>query len=398
MFARSHRWAVAAAAMVLAAAPARAADITFVTSAQTTAASTRTMRIPRTGTFSMPALASGYLIVAVGIDIIDYQVDAVTWESTSPRGTTAQALHATTVKSVSDPETCRTELWALAKPLAGEGFVTVTVKSATSSPMPSLAGSILAFANVGSTSTNGPCCAGATNSGSGTSTINKTMLDTSRGDALVNAVCTSWNQGMVPGMPGPDPANDPEMVPRTLQSISNMQHFTGTSPGGDADAPATGYRHLRWLQTGSRSWAIAGLSLHAASATPPPPDAAASPPDSAIPPSDAAAPREAAATPADTAMPSAPDGGTPFPETPSSADAGSTARPDVKSGPPLLPSPDVEAGPLHPEPDADRGQRQVSLQVGCACRTGAPGGGGGLALALLALLLVRRRDDSRRLP
>jgi MYXO-CTERM domain-containing protein len=70
----------------------------------------------------------------------------------------------------------------------------------------------------------------------------------------------------------------------------------------------------------------------------------------------------------------------------------------VKSGPPLLPSPDVEAGPLHPEPDADRGQRQVSLQVGCACRTGAPGGGGGLALALLALLLVRRRDDSRRLP
>jgi MYXO-CTERM domain-containing protein len=211
------------------------------------------------------------------------------------------------------------------------------------------------------------------------------MFETSRGDALVNSVCTQWT-GAAPGTPGPDPARDPEMVPRTFQAIgaANLQHFTGTSPGADVDRPATSYRHLRWLQSGSRTWAIAGLAMHATAAI-------------AVPPADAAPPALDAPAPAPDAAPPTPDAATPpsdagtaLPDLDSPADGQAAVPADGARPPP--PSRDGEADP-QAAPGAEAGpvQRQVSLQVGCACDVGADPAGGAVILLVSLVPLLRRR-------
>jgi hypothetical protein len=371
--------------MLLAAVPARAADIAVLAWTQSTAQGIQTLRLPRTGSFTMDNVADGYLIVGVAITGDTHRITQVTWTGPGP----TQAFHFESSKTSVTPDPCRTELWGLADPTAGPGFVTVTVQPLSGSPpAPSLAGAIISFSNVASTSTNGPCCANASNSDTGTSTISKTMFETSRGDVLVNSVCTQWT-GAAPGTPGPDPARDPEMVPRTFQTIgaANLQHFTGTSPGADVERPATSYRHLRWLQSGSRTWAIAGLAMHATAAI-------------AVPPADAAPRTPDAPAPAPDAAPSAPDAATPPP------DAG-TAPPDLDpaDGQAAVPAdgarppPPIRDGeadpPAAPDAEASPVQRQVSFQVGCACQVGAPARGGGFAFAFLVLLLRPRRRRGR---
>ncbi|HXU82914.1 MAG TPA: MYXO-CTERM sorting domain-containing protein, partial [Polyangia bacterium] len=251
----------------------------------------------------------------------------------------------------------------------------------------SLAAAIFAFANVAGTWTNGPCCVNVANSGTGTDTINKTVAGTSRGDALINSVCTGW-KGTAPGTPGPDPNNDPEMVPRTFQTVASagLQHFTGTSPGPLVERPMTSYRHLRWLQSGSRSWTIVGLGLLATTDAP---DAAAPPPmpDAAAPPAP-----DAAATAPDTTAPPPPDAGAPLPPDITPAPALDAAAPPADLAPAPPAARDGGAEPdLESEPDADPGQRQIALQVGCACRLGSAPPGSALPLVLLLPLLLRRR-------
>src|SRR6185436_10740782 len=113
-----------------------------------------TLRIPRTGTFDMPAVAAGYMVVAIAIADIDQDVDTVTWNATTPQGTTSQAFHVGSSKYVADSPICRTQLWALSRPQAGPGFVDVSRTGGSAS----LAGAIITFSNVGTTSTGGTCC------------------------------------------------------------------------------------------------------------------------------------------------------------------------------------------------------------------------------------------------
>jgi hypothetical protein len=358
--------------------PALAANIVTLAWTQNTAQSSLTLRLPRTGSFTMDEVTAGYLIVASAVTGDAHLIDSATWTSTLPGAGPPQAFHLESARQVEDPTTCRSELWGLAEPVAGPGFATVTVRvssAGSNPPTPSLAATLISFSNVASTEVNGPCCANAANSGVDSSTISKTMSNTSRGDALVNTVCTRWT-GTPPGMPAPDPDNDPEMVPRTFQALSSqsMQHFTGTSPGADIERPGTSYRHLRWLQSGSRSWAIAGLVLHATTTAPQAPDAAGPTPPDAAP-----APMLDAAPTLDSA-PTLTDGAT-----------GSTASPDATSPGPMQ-RPDGGAAPEPPALDAlGAEQRQISLQVGCACGLGRGPGGGGLGLLLLLPLLRRRR-------
>jgi MYXO-CTERM domain-containing protein len=380
---RAISWALAAVAAAIGT-PARAADIAVLAWTQNAAQGTRTLRLPRTGSFTMDKVADGYLIVGVAMTGDNHAVSAVTWSGAGP----TQAFHVETHKIAATSLPCRTELWGLADPAPGAGFVTVTVQPVSGSPpAPALAGAIISFSNVASTSTNGPCCVNATNSGDGNSTINKTMFETSRGDALVHSVCTQWSGGTAPGMPGPDPANDPEMVPRTFQMIgaASLQHFTGTSPGADVDRPATSYRHLRWLQSGSRTWAIAGLAMQAtATIAVPPPDAAAPAPDAA---------------PAVDAAPAAPDAATLPPDLgPTDVDPPGDPAIDPPDAATPTVAPDGEADPQPAAPDAEIApvQRQISLQVGCACDVGSAPAGGGLGLLLVLAPLLRRRPQAPR--
>jgi hypothetical protein len=343
--------------------PARAADVIFVGASQNSVSGARTLRIPATGELlDFVALGSppGYLTVGVAISDDSHRVATVAWVEGEPAvQSIALGMQSARVTNNVTSPACRSELWGLAHPRPGAGHVVVTVEPlAGNPPAPALAGSIAAFTNVGSTSIGGPCCADSTNDGSGTTTINKTMFGTSRGDALVNTVCTNWNGGPAPGTPGADPALDPEMVPRTFLAVTspNLQHFLGTSPGADVERPATSYRHLRWLQSGSRVWSLAGLVLIAG-------DPPAAPLDAGTPPSpDARAPA------ADTASAPAPD---------TSAPTG-----------PTIPRIDVDAG-------AAAGLRELAWKVGCACELGSGRGGPGASAALVLLLALLWRRSAR---
>ena len=375
----SGRPRLVAIAALLAAAPARAADVVTLAWTQNTAASSQTIRLPRTGSFTMATVNAGYLVAAVAISDDAHGASSVTWTSTAAGAGPPQNFHVAVSRENNIAPTCRSQIWVLANPVAGPGFANVTVAATSGSPpVPSLAATLISFANVAANWTDGPCCTNVANTGTGVDTITKTVSGTSRGDAWINAVCTHWS-GAALGTPTPDPDKDPEMVPRTFQTLpsAGLQHFTGTSPGPLVDRPATSYRHLRWLQSGSRSWVIVGLGLLATT----------DPPDAAPPPADAAPlPADAAPPPADSAPPPAPDAAVLPDEAPPLPDE--AAPEDTRA-----PSPDAGApAPLEPpvEPDADFAQRQISFQVGCACDVAARSPGGG-ALLLLALLIGRRR-------
>jgi hypothetical protein len=369
----SGRPSLVALAALLAAAPARAADVVTLAWTQNSAASALTLRLPRTGSFTMAKVDAGYLAAAVAMSDAGYDVTSVTWTSTLSGAGPPQQFHKAVAREHDVAPACRSAIWVVANPVSGPGFATVIIAATSGSPpVPALAAALFSFGNVGATWTDGACCVNVANTGTGVDIINKTVGGTSRGDAWLNSVCTHWS-GAALGTPTPDPDKDPEMVPRTFQTLpsADMQHFTGTSPGPLVDRPATSYRHLRWLQSGSRSWVIVGLGLLA---TTDPPDAGTPPwPDAAPPTADAAPPPAADAALAADSAPAPPDQA-----------AGEDAGPR---------SPDAAApAPLEPpaEPDADPGQRQISFQVGCACDVAARSPGGG-ALLLLALLLRRRR-------
>jgi hypothetical protein len=403
---RAPTWMAALLGLLLPAWRANAADVAVLDVAQNTVMQSRTLRIPRSGAFNMDPAANGYLAVAVGISDTQHNVEAATWTSTRPGAGPPQALAQKSGRHGEDgSDGCRTEIWGLADPAAGPGYVTLMVNT-TSGAAPSLAGSVITFANVASTSTDGPCCFNASNDGAGTTPATKTMFGTSRGDALVNSVCTAWS-GAAPGTPAADPDGAPEMVPRSFQVMTtpNLQHFSGTSPGGDVERPATKYRHLRWVQSGTRAWALAGLELLATTTTtaapyagpPPPPDAGAPPPRDAgaAPPPDAAVlvPPDARA-PADAA--SAPDQMVFSPPEPTvRLDGNLSALPGPDAGGSILPDPeDPDTGI---EGDTTSGPHAVDLQVGCACRMGAtaPDGGALCGALLIALALLRRRSVRR---
>jgi hypothetical protein len=396
------RWLAALLAALLPAG-ARAADVVVLGTAQSVAEETRTLRIPRTGTFDMAFTNAGYLTVGLAISDIANDLITATWTSTRP-GAEPQALEMRSSRHGDGANvTCRTQVLGLAGPAAGPGFVTITVRpSAGTAPPPSLAGTLIAFGNVASTSTGGPCCMAAANDGQGTTTITKTMFDTSRGDALVNSVCTTWT-GAAPGMPRPDPDGAPEMVARSflVTATPRMQHFTGTSPGGEADRPATKYRHLRWAQSGDRVWALAGLMLFATDTLPPPPDASSPPPDATPPlPPDAAPtpPRDAAPPPADVTPPPIDVTAPPLPEPSIRLDGGLIAAPEPDAG--TAPEPVEEGGDAGDPLPADatiNGPYEIDLRVGCACELSSPARAGGplsvLVIALTLLLRSRRRGS-----
>jgi hypothetical protein len=381
----------AVAGLILSAGRAGAADVTVLRSADNATAG-RTLRIPRTGTFTMDPTSAGYLVLATAESDIRLSVGTATWTSTAP-GAQPQALAILTSRPGDDGTVnCRSELWGLARPAEGPGFVTVTLKVMSGNPPPpALAGTVISFGNVASTGIGGPCCAVVSNDGSGTTTISKTVDGTSRGDALLNTVCTSWS-GATPGTPSADPANDPEMMPRgfIVTGSPNLQHFIGTSPGGEADRPATKYRHLRWLQSGDRVWALTALQLFATAAAPPdaapppPPDAGASPPrDTGVPP-----PPDAAQAAVDAAP--APDQSSTPPEPSVRLDGNLSA----------VPGPDARAPLADEPPDAALpeagGPHVIDLRVGCACTAGATDRGGHALWALLLPALLLRRRAGRR--
>jgi hypothetical protein len=342
--------------------------------------------------------SGAYVTVGVALSSVNHRVLTVTWfDGPGPFGVglTRHTLREVDVAGVP----CRSEMWGAHVPSPASGYVVVTVEADEGSPpAPSLAGSLFAFSNVASTSIGGPCCADSSNAGSGTSTINKTMFGTSRGDTLVNSVCTAWT-GTAPGRPTPDPDNDPEMVPLTFDTMTspNLQHFAGRSPGADVARPATSSRHLRWLQSGSRVWAIVGLVLFATEASTPPPDAGSPPPDSAVPESDAAPAVDSAVIvedgPGETAA--LPDTAAPTADTAPPLDT-AAPPPDAAPLPDTAPPRVTDAGPI-PISEADGGGPLVDrLRVGCACDVGTAGGGGG-APAVVILLLVRLcRSAGRR--
>jgi len=257
---------------------------------------------------------------------------------------------------------------------------------------------------VASTSTNGPCCANSANSNSGTTTITKTMFETSRGDALVNAVCTTWT-GAAPGTPTNDPFGAPEMVPRTFQSLSNrnLQHFLATSPGADVLRPATSHRHLRWSQAGSRVWALVGLVLLATDGPAPASDAGPpdTNPDMGTAPIDTGAPGPIDMTGPMDGGPPAPDVGggetAPVPEGDAGRDGTQTGGP---GGNPDGAAPSDGKLPDGAAPGTDAEGRTITSEdlawrVGCACDVGAGHNGGVPAVVVLFLALLGRRAARR---
>ena len=89
---RAPVWMAALLGLFLPAARADAADVAVLGVAQNTVMQSRTLRIPRSGTFNMDSAANGYLAVAVGISDIQHFVDAATWTSTRPGAGPPQAL------------------------------------------------------------------------------------------------------------------------------------------------------------------------------------------------------------------------------------------------------------------------------------------------------------------
>ena len=167
------------------------------------------------------------------------------------------------------------------------------------------------------------------------------------------------------------------MVPRTYQLVRtpNLQGFAGTSPGADVppSQAATGFRHLRWLQSGNRNWSITSVILLAGD-FPNPPDAGMPPPldapvIDAAPPVPDLAPPDVAVGPPDLmssvdSVVSEVSSNTDTAVAPDAAPALDTAGPRDPGG---ASSGD---GMTDPEPDAVVGSRRVDLQVGCACEVG----------------------------
>src|SRR5687768_9242800 len=100
---------VVALALMLGAGSARAADVAVLSWTQSSATQTRTLRIPRTGSFTVPAASSGYLVVAVAVPDIRLAVGSATWTSTAPRAGAAQALVSRVSRPAGDEtaENCR---------------------------------------------------------------------------------------------------------------------------------------------------------------------------------------------------------------------------------------------------------------------------------------------------
>jgi hypothetical protein len=393
--------------VLLASRPARAADIALVEAAHNSGTSTRKLRIPAIGDIALDP-NDGYVVVGIALsDIASRITDAILVMET-PRGTVLTSLalkrEVTRDADLGAGFACRTELWSgpvIASSVRGHVDVTIGALTGTP-PAPNVAGTIASFNHVASTSLDGPCCANAGNDGSGNSTISKTMNGSNRGDALFNTVCTSWT-GAAPGMPTPDPVNDPEMVPRSFVVVGSMQHFTGTSPGGDVAPPATSHRSLRWLQSGSRVWALNGVILLA--------NDAPNVPDAGVP-VDAAAP-DVGPAPIDTRPPNPAEAGAPDTAsaevTPMPADApitevGGGSRPDAA----ITDAPAAaDAGPPGPTPISDASTpgsdggsnlAQVAWRVGCACDVGQPGRADGapFVAGIIAVLALLHRRASRR--
>jgi hypothetical protein len=385
------------------------ADVGFMGAASNRAAGTRTLRIPASGTITTDASGAGYVTVGVALSDVSYQVTRMGLFLDGPGGQVALVPARQTFRNATNVSPfCRSELWGAAVVKgATNAFVTVEVEPMTGAPAaPDLAGSMVSFSNVGGTSINPPCCANSANDGAGGSTISKTMIGNSRGDALFNSVCVSWT-GTTPGTPTPDPAEDPEMVPRTFVTLGRLQHFSGTSPGANVAPPATSARSLRWLQSGSRTWGLVGLILFGTGSSAvsdagapvdmgaPPVDMGAPPVDMGAPPVDMRAPLDMGPDlrPVDTTSP--PPDMTGADVTPAPADT----RGDAIPAGPIPEPPDTAARvPDAAAPDLDGGvvtTAPFDWRVGCACDLGhARGGGGAPALLLVVfvpLLLARRR-------
>jgi hypothetical protein len=259
----------------LLAAEARGADIAVMATGQNIGR-VRTLRVPATGTIAIDSL-TGYVTVGIGLSDIGNQVSRVIMYVDNGQASSL-VLRQTFRDADVDQLYCRSELWGNRVVTGSSAYLEITTTGITGTPpTPVVAATAVSYRNVASATILPPCCIDSANDGGTNSTINKTMVGSSQGDMLFNSVCTSWG-GATPGMPTADPARDPEMMPWSFQSTTgpNLQHFTGLSPGADVLRPAVGSRHLRWLQTGSRSWAITGIILLATDA-PNPPDAG--PPD-----------------------------------------------------------------------------------------------------------------------
>lgn len=383
---------------LLASGRAHAAPVRSIYTAQNIRADTRTLRLPA-GTsnldFRTLELVHGYLpsptvYVAVGVAISDanHRVSAVNW--TDDQGRLLHPLRVQTFRdATAGAVACRSEMWGDLIANNAVGHIEVVIEPVISgAALPTLAASMIAFRSVSRASIGGPCCNDSSASGSGTSTINKTMFGAGPEDVLMNSVCTSWS-GAEPGGPTADPAANPEMSLYTSQTFLDrpLQNFTGVSPGSASLGP----RHLRWLQTGSRVWSIVGLILVSNGA--PAPDAGpdASPPDLAPPvdarPPDGQPPGEAPDAVPSPDLPSSPD------TTPTQPDGAASAD---GAGDAVVP---LDAGPTPPpRRDADAlGRDRIDWRVSCACEIGSPQprGGGWLLLALLAAV-ARARAARRR--
>jgi hypothetical protein len=181
-----------------------------------------------------------------------------------------------------------------------------------------------------------------------------------------------------------------------------MQHFTGTSPGANVPPPATSNRTLRWLQSGSRVWALNGVILLA--------NDAPNVPDAGVP-VDAAAP-DVGPAPLDTRPPNAPEAGqpdtasaevTPMPADAPIAEVGGGSRPDAATTdaptdarpPGSTPIPDAAS----PGSDGGSNLAQVAWRVGCACdlgQVGHPDSAPFIAGVIALLALLHRRASRRR--
>jgi hypothetical protein len=392
---------LAVVATLLVARPAHAVDVQFDAVAQNSQANTRTLRIPATGTFN-PAANARFLTVTLAISDANHSASVV-WYRVDGAGAimTSEIIQGVVARDT-DPTgaPCRSLLFARSTVSgSGPGYVMVTVAATSGNPpAPSLAGTVMSFANVATTWIDPPCCNNASNDGSDTTAATKTMAGLAKGDIAVSAVCTAWT-GTAPGTPTPDVSVAPEMVARafsTAPGTAKLQHFTSTSPGSPLlIRPRTGTQHLRWAQSGSRNWALVAVGLLSDDVlNPPGPDAGAM--DMGGPaPMDMGGP-----APVDmggAVEPGPPgDGGGDVAQVPDSspgtgggggASGGGPSPTGGAGGDPTLPM-TADGGSSNAGP--------VDWRVGCACELGAAGPRSGvagwLAIASATALILRRRS------
>jgi hypothetical protein len=376
---------VAAVLLVTATTRRASADVTY--QAQTAAeGSSPTVRIPNSGTFSVPTVPGAYLTLSVALYDADHAVSSVRWSltgSASSQSFTRQSQHDSAGPSSSH---CRTEIWGLPAPALGAGAVTVQI-AAINGPAPAtqIIATLIAYAHVAGSSVAGPCCSNVASDGTGSSTITKTLAGIEHGDFLVDSVCVTWPLGATtPGLPDPDLAVNSELVSRNVTASASPNLFALVQTSGTSNIPAgtTSTKTLQWQQSGSREWALTGVVLLG---QPAPPVDAAPPPDAPPPPPEAGV------------TDGSPSDGVTMPD--ASAEAGSSTA-DAASTEAGL-SADAAAGEVLPfdagaRPDAAPAAGNdapveaeghpiaVNLAVGCACRTGGGTRGGGLLVLLLS--------------